>query len=553
MRGMNRRTPGIFSAVTVIVASWGAVWGEAEAQAQSRTTGARAPSTSTTRAASGFAAFTWSHNQPPASPHVSGLVHIHPATNISDAAAQLRALPAGRRVVIIQGLTEELASHPSDQCVQRSWKLVTRKVPAPKESTASAKGLVAAPLRKASAGTRSARPTSNPEMVTITERVATDLPTGFRGPWMDKGLVAVRSRIDALMADLKRLGAEIECLAVDNETWLHAASFLGKEGALKAIEGDPRWPALASSMGLPSIVSDMSWGSEKYFLWTERMSGRFDAALNEAVFVPLRKHFPNASASQYMSSRLLGAVATPDLNGHLDRRSTAGFGTHENSEFYGWLAAGRISKTGGSSTDASWLALRVEVHKIRGMNASSSRPKHAWIAARSWQGETWGIVPFANTPVWDELVLQLGMHGVRQFFELVIEDYSISRKANLAKRVADRAFLEANLADLEARIGISVPSAPITLPQPSWNDRVIATGQRVGSRCIWRFSFAPGIRAVRVQLSDGSTKMVQREAGKCGAWFEHPSTTSLVTVSGSPLPTLEIVNETGPQTSVTMR
>lgn len=552
MRGKNHRTRSLISSVTVIMASWGAVWGVAAAQVPSRTVGARAPSTGAAAGTSGFAAFTWSHNQPSASPHVSGFVHIHPATNISDAAAQLRALPAGRRAVIIQGLTEELASHPSDQCVQRSWKLLTRTVPAPSKSTMSTK-LVAAPLLKASASMRRALPAKTPQLVSVTERVATDSPTGFRGPWMDNGLVAVRNRIDALMADLKRLGADVECLAVDNETWLHAASFLGKDGALKAIEGDPRWPALASSMGLPSVVSDMSWGSEKYFLWTERMSGRFDAALNEAVFVPLRKHFPNASASQYMSSKLLGGVATPDLNGHLDRRSTAGFGTHENSEFYGWLAAGRISKTGGSSSDASWLALRVEVHKIRGMNASSSRPKHAWIAARSWQGETWGVVPFANTPVWDELVLQLGMHGVRQFFELVIEDYSISREANLAKRVADRAFLEADLADLEARIGTSVPSEPITLPQPSWNDRVIATGQRVGSRCIWRFSFAPGVRAVRVQLSDGSTAMVQREAGKAGAWFEHPATVSLVTASGSPLPVLEVVNEPGPITSVTMR
>jgi hypothetical protein len=493
-----------------------------------------------TAAVGNFAAFTWSHNQPPASAHVSGLVHIHPATVMAEAAAKLRALPPGKRYVIIQGLTEDLASHPSDQCVQRKWSLVTKTVPAPSAKTAAAK-LSAAPLMKASASRRSAALPASNATVTTTERVSSDTPTGFRGPWMDNGIIAVTKRMDSIFSQLKSLGAEVDCLAVDNETWLHAASFLGNEGSLKAIEQDPRWPTLATRLALPSIVSDMTWGSAKYFQWTEIMSGRFDEALNQAVFAPLRKHFPNAASSQYMSSRLLASVASPDLNGHLDRRATAGFGTHENSEFYGWIAGGRIAKSGGSAVDPAWLAFRVEVHKIRGMNASSRRPKHAWIGARSWEGETWGRVPFANSPMWDELVLQLGMHGVRQFFELVIEDYTITREANLAKRVTDRSWLESDLSELEMRLGNSANAESLILKQPTWSDSVVAAGQRVGNRCIWRFSFAPHVRAVRVQLSDGTTPTIAREPGRCGAWFEHSANLSLSIPGDSALPAMEIV------------
>jgi hypothetical protein len=510
--------------------------------------GSRSTASQPAAAVGNFAAFTWSHNQPPASAHVSGLVHIHPATVMAEAAAKLRALPPGKRYVIIQNLTEDLASHPSDQCVQRKWSLVTKTVPAPSAKPAAAK-LSAAPLMKASASSRSAVLPASKANVTTTVRVYSDIPTGFRGPWMDNGIIAVTRRMDAIFSQLKSLGAEIDCLAVDNETWLHAASFLGNDGSLKAIEQDPRWPTLAKRLALPSVMSDMTWGSAKYFQWTEVMSGRFDEALNQAVFAPLRKHFPNAASSQYMSSRLLAPVASPDLNGHLDRRATAGFGTHENSEFYGWIAGGRIAKSGGSAVDPAWLAFRVEIHKIRGMNASSSRPKHAWIGARSWEGETWGRVPLANSPMWDELVLQLGMHGVRQFFELVIEDYTITQEANLAKRVTDRSWLERDLSELELRLGNSANAESLIIKQPTWSDSVIAAGQRVGNRCVWRFSFAPNVWAVRVQLSDGTTPTIAREPGRCGAWFEHPADLTLSIPSGSALPSLEIVAE--PQASGT--
>jgi hypothetical protein len=519
-----------------------------------RTTPAVASRSTLTRSApindEGFLAFTWTNFQPPPTAHVSGLVPIHPWINIADAAAKLRALPAGKRFVIIQNMTEDLALQPGDRCVQRSWNLVTRIVPlvvTPQPASANA----VAPKYKMRTARRVAAANTKETMVTVTERVAVDTPTAFRGPWLDNGVALVRGRIDALMAELKRLGAEIDCLVIDNETSLHAACFMDSGGALKAIENDPRWPALAASLGLPSVVSDMTWGSNKYFLWTERMSGRFDAALNEAVFVPLRKYYPNASANQYMSGNLTAAVASPDLNGHFDRRRTAGFGTHDTSEFYGWLAPGRITKCSDTSnTDMSWLALRVEVHKIRGMNTSSQRPKCAWIAAKSWQGETWGVVPFANSPMWDELILQLGMNGVRRFNELVIDDYTITGQQNIAKRTADRTALESVLVELEARVGSKGAFAPLTLAQPKWSDNVIASGLRIGETCVWRFSFAPGVGAVRVQMTDGSAATITRQPGRAGAWFTHPQSVGLIMASGASLPTVDIVADLSTQTAL---
>jgi hypothetical protein len=256
------------------------------------------------------------------------------------------------------------------------------------------------------------------------------------------------------MQRLRQLGAPVDGVAVDNETTLHAASFLGRGGALAAIQADPRWPALAKSMGLPAQITAMSWGSDLYFLWTERMAGRFDAAMNQAVFQPIRAAYPNALVSNYCSNRVSAAFASPDVNGHLDRRSTAGFGTHDNHEFYGWSAPAKIARFAGiDPVDQSWLSFRAEVHRIRGMNASSARAKSAWIAARSWPGEPWGPVAFAGTAMWDELVLQLGMHGVRQFLEFSPEAAGMSAQDNLVQRASDRAALDALLGELDENVG----------------------------------------------------------------------------------------------------
>jgi hypothetical protein len=359
---------------------------------------------------------------------------------------------------------------------------------------------------------------------------------------MDGGIAAVRARVSAIMGRLRQLGADVDGVAVDNETTLHAACFLGRTGSLAAIESDPRWPSLARSMGLPTRISDMSWGSPLYFTWTERMAGRFDAAMQSAVMEPIRRFFPKAVVSNYCTGRMLGKYSSPDINGHYDRRITNGFGTHDNSEFYAWLADGRIAKAaGGAATDPSWVAFRAEVHKIRGMNASSTRPKHAWIAARSWPGVSWGWVPLADSPMWDELVIQLGMHGVSQFFELSIEDFGISRERNLEIRAADRAALNSVMSELNERLANVSMTAVLSASQPSWQDQVIATGRRAGQQVIWRFSFAPGVDAVKIRLTDGSELLIEAEEGRRGAWFQHHESIGIVTYARTRMPVVEIV------------
>jgi hypothetical protein len=518
--------------------------------------------TSGSAAAGEFEAFTWARHHPPSTQHVSALIQIDPWTNLEQAAATLKALPEGKRFVVFQGITDDLADHPSDRVVERSWEIRTRQVAvSAARALAGVAGSTVAPAAKstpvmASQGRAPAGAVSSKSMsvasasriptqaatTSISERVPVDRLTQFRGPWMDNGIATVRARVQGLMRRLVSLGAPIDGIVLSNETTLHAACFLGRDGALAAIQNDPRWPALARSMGLSTTIVDMDWGTDKYFQWTERMSGRFDAAMNQAVYAPIRAFYPNAAVSNYCTGRVTAAFASPDINGHHDRRQTAGFGSHDNSEFYAWLPPSRIARVRGDGPlDEGWLAFRVEMHKIRGMNASSARPKHAWIAQRSWQGETWGPVAIDADPLWDELVLQLGMHGVRQFLELSIEDFSMTREANLTRRTVDRAALNALLEELNARVSGS-GSGVLVAAQPSWNDRVIATGRRVDGRVVWRFSFAPGVDAVKVRFTDGSDAIVEVEPGRRGAWLEHSASSQLVLDPSGQVPSFEVVS-----------
>jgi hypothetical protein len=498
-----------------------------------------------------FQAFTWARNHPASTDHVTGMIQVDPWCNLEDVARRLKALPEGKRFIVFSWMTDDMCDNPADRCIERVWETRTRWVlapapPAPPKAAALAKSsgpsVASAGRSPGSATTAAAKQTPaapspvnssstsrSAALVAVKERVQVDRPTSFRGPWIDRGVQTVRARVSAAMQRLRQLGASVDGVAVDNETTLHAAHFVQTEGSFAAIQSDPRWPALAKSMGLPAELNGINWGTDLYFRWSERMAGRFDTAMNYAVFHPIRAAFPNAAVSNYCANRMTAAFASPDLNGHLERRITPGFGTHDNHEFYGWSAPAKIARFGGTDpVTQSWISFRAEVHRIRGMNASSTRAKSAWIAARSWPGEWWGPIAYAGTSTWDELVLQLGMHGVRQFLEFSPELAGVSAADNLVQRTADRATLEALLAELDKKVG-GAGAGFLTSQQPSWNDRVIATGRVVVDRVVWRFSFAEGVKGVTVTMDDGTQVYLSPDEDRRGTWFSHSTARSLRT------------------------
>ena len=484
-----------------------------------------------------FRAFTWGNSDPVATPNLMPMVRLSRDSNLDDVAKQLKQLPVGSRYLLLFLYPNDLADNPADRCMRQVVTLSTRLVAAPTSGKSAASARVAP--SKISTGRTAATTAAAPTMVPVTVRTVTNVATPFRGPWMDNGIAAVKARVTAMVAGLKARGVAPDGFILDNETTLHATHFMGTEGAFAAVQADPRWATLSTQLGLPKDIASpsvMYWGSPAYYKWTDVMSARFDAAMNAAVYQPIRAAFPSAVVSNYMSSRVTSANVSPDITGKLDTYSTAGFGTHDTGEFYGMLTGMRMQamvgsmNAMGSGAGDAWAAFRLEVHKVRGLMASSSRPKQAWIAARSW-GDAWsepGIqVGFASSPYWDEMVLQLGMHGISTFLNWNPDAWMESQDASAYNRASDRAALDGLLAELDARTGAAVGTSAV-LKQPTWDDRVIATGRRVGSQMVWRFSFDEGIDSVQVSFTDGTTATVAPDAGRRGAWFSYPATKSMV-------------------------
>ena len=486
-----------------------------------------------------FEAFSWvhvpNHVGRQSTSNLTTMVEIAPWTSLVDAARQLNSLPPGNRWAMLFIVTDDMASHPSDRCRRQTYELRTSMVAITPAATAAAPTRAPAIPKKVG---KSASPAQT-QLVPVTRRVAIQTATEHRGPWMENGVIATHARIDSIMRGLKAAGAQIDGVIVDNETTLDATHFMGTHGALAAVQGDPRWPNLARQLGLPVDISGMRWGNALYFAWTREMSRRFDAALNEAVYRPIRAAYPGAIVSNYCSGRVSSAFAWPDINGHFDARSTHGFGSHDSHEFYGWNAPGRLSQIAPYAQESlQWIAFRLEVFKIRGMNASSSRPKHAWIAAKSWGGEQWGRVSLQGHPMWDELIFQLAMNGVEDFlhFSPYLPASPGSPSADFLKQIdADHRTIDTVLQEvndvLRGPRGRSLVSV-----QPTWTDRVIASGIRVGAEVVWRCSFSDEVEAVTLRFTDGTSVRIVREPGQCGAWFRHPADRQIITgLNGMPL------------------
>ena len=475
-----------------------------------------------------FRAFTWRPSDPADTPNLSPMVWVARDSDLGFVATQVKSLPTGSRYLLMFEFINDLATNPFDRC-------------APGMANASS-----APLATgASVPKIGIAPQSGGGPL-----VGVVVPIGLttqRGPWIDAGIGAVQARMNALVTTLAALGVEVDGFVFDNETTLHASRFLPVPSAFSTIQADPRWMGLAVQLGLPFDISSpqaMYWGSTIYYRWAEVMAGRFDNAMNTAVYTPIRSAYPQATASNYNSAAVTAGHETPDITAMLDRYATTGFGTHDTFSFYGHLTPLRIAASTGLALPMAgnaWVALRLEVHKVRGLFASNgSRPKFAWIAPRSYTGNPGSavFVGFAGTPYWDEMVLQLGMSGISTFLNWSPDDPP-NRRIHSSDQYQDQVALDGLLSELDAMVGQS-PATRLALNQPTWSDRVLASARLVGSDMLWRFSFDAGIESVDVRFTDGTTATVVREQGRAGGWLRYPVSKKIVMDRRGALPMLTL-------------
>jgi len=424
-------------------------------------------------------AFSWSSIAPQFRDTMTPMVRAFPGAQPEVLAAQLNALPSGRRVLLILNFTEPLALHPEDRC---------RTVGPNETSTA----------------------------------------TGFQGPWLEHGEQALMQEMVQFFDSLKAAGAKIDSLVVDNETDNGAGRFLDGNGAhLAAVRADPRFAGLAQRLGFDDPTVDNLWyGTDRHRRWNEVLLADFDAAHHRAVAAPFLARWPSATVSNYGSAPVAQDNPIPDMSGHATVRGGTGFGTHDSIDFYGlalqWLE--RASYRGVRLDDTPFDMFRINIHRFRAVDRSSEKPMFPWIGS-------WGLgarqerddypSPLSMSEYWRENVIQLAMHGCDTLYLFNPHAWRPEHDASKFNVISDQERLHDLIADLNQRLVGAADSRWLRMPK--LNESVIATGRAIPGGRLWRFSFAPGVDGIAIACADGVVRRVQRTNGESGAWFMEPS------------------------------
>lgn len=348
----------------------------------------------------------------------------------------------------------------------------------------------------------------------------------FASPWFDNGIQIVKARMEAFLNAFVAAGGTVDAVIVDNEADIKWGNTFATAEHIAAIEADPRFDQLASELGF-SHLSAIQHLNNEFTTWNAVMGGRFDAALQTAVYDPIRARFPNAVVSNYESFNVTSDNPTPWCTGSPELRFSDGFGTHDTHSYYGlvsnFLAATRFD---GSNPigDTPFEGLRLQINRMRAVDAGSPRPMQAWIAPANNSASQYASnvrLTLANHPYYDEMLLHLGIGGCDTLLYWNPSAWNPQMNPAEWNTVADQRRVDSCLKELNGKLG-QTPGAPVVLRGPGFGDQVLATGRQVGDRIVWRLTFAPGINSVVLKFMDGTTQTVVAEGTRPGAWFSHP-------------------------------
>ena len=437
-------------------------------------------------AAAPVTALTWSPVDSSVKQNVESMVLVFPGANPKAVAEQLKQRPAGRRALLLIDYGHAIATHPQDACRasdgKGSWKLTT-----------------------------------------------------WRGPWTSAGSVQVTREVTAFFAALKAEGAPVDMLVLDEETDFHATRYMRDDFAnMQAIQSDPRFPALAKRLGFRDLRR-VDFGTPEYYSWNEVLGADFDRALQRSIVEPFLRQWPQASVSNYGSAPIRRAYMTPGCAGIGTIRGGSGVGTHDSIDFYG-LVSPYLRGTlfaGIRLNDGAFDMFRANVHRIRAVDASSSKAMMPWIGSYGLGTRDTDVIgtfpsPLSATKYWDENVIQLVMHGCDTLLVYNPHAWRPEQIRENCNPVSDQLHLSNLIGDLNSRLGAAAGTSRwFTLP--GLQDRVMATGRRVSGGTLWRFSFAPGVASVVVSLKSGEVREVLPEEGGVGAWYFESDSEPLAT------------------------
>ena len=183
-----------------------------------------------------------------------------------------------------------------------------------------------------------------------------------QGPWADVYKTAMKKRVTAWFAELKRIGGEVDLVLSDFEMGFHSASYnwahqptADGSDPVDALLADPRWPALQAQLnhaGAPFGVNFSTASMRTMAEWHQRdwrmtVWGRVvptlyvAGLLNASVFAPIAASFPAVRFSNFAHSHHTdpSGVVSPSSLGTIWAEAEvviglgAHVGTHQSTAF----------------------------------------------------------------------------------------------------------------------------------------------------------------------------------------------------------------------------
>jgi hypothetical protein len=308
-------------------------------------------------------------------------------------------------------------------------------------------------------------------------------------------------------------GGQLDRVEFDYEGGLSTWSM--NAANLRAIIADPRSASLEADMA-PWHLADALWHQPARLRFNALMARNIARAMQEAEFGVVKRHFPDATGSNYSNTVMTEAQVAPDLNGH-DQYGYEIVGTHNTWPFYGWmnqlqnwLQPGVTEPYGAQPMSV----LRWHVKVARSMRRSAPDiPIRPWIGFKAWVQDTVGPIHLGNTPYYDELIYHLALTGADDFLYF----RPSGRYGNAS--VSDDIVLASLLDELDLR-GVSRACTPVSLEELPWNASVVASGMQTGAGAVlWRITVPEGEDEVHVIRDATVIATLQVAPGKAGAWY----------------------------------
>jgi hypothetical protein len=355
----------------------------------------------------------------------------------------------------------------------------------------------------------------------------------FPTPWPDAAIKEIAKDWPRILHLLKYCGGTIDLLVGDFEEWGRLSTWWATDAQIDALRADARWnepryglPPLGQLLGdlaaVPASSIRAAGRGGTYMTWNWAMGKYAAGAMNVALWEPAIATFPKLIGCNYQGQRSMDRPA-PEGNGHQQPQDNL-FGNAASPSLYGEVSSivnlfidpsdpTRISWTGNVHMKRTpWHSFLMCQQQARScVRGAPTVPLIPWVAHLSYEGDAAGqsIVSFPKDPrCYDENVRQVALLGTPTI---------LWWRSMEAPPQPDTSRLDALISDINAHTLGRIKEPADVEPISFLSEVVVTGGRRHDGTWVWRVSVSPEVAMLR---EVGTGREWAPTAETLGFWVE---------------------------------